>query len=91
MRSSAGLVQAPDGSILHFAYHIGEDDRGTVTVERFSPERIVVSVQTLLGNLPALGKPAIEVRDIDEDGNLYTIDRTGDAPVIRVLSVEWLE
>ena len=91
LRSSAGLVQAPDGSILHFAYHIGKDDRGTVTVERFSPEGILVAVQTVLGNLPALGKPAIEIRDIDEDGNLYTIDRTGDAPVIRVLSVQWPE
>jgi len=91
LRSSAGLVQAPDGSILHFAYHIGKDDRGTVTVERFSPEGILVAVQTVLGNLPALGKPAIEIRGIDEDGNLYTIDRTGDAPVIRVLSVQWPE
>ena len=73
------------------AKRVGDDDQGTVTVERFSPEGILVSVQTLLANLPALGKPAIKVHDIDKDGNLYTIDRTGDAPVIRVLSVAWPE
>jgi len=91
LRSTAGLVEAPDGHVLHFAYHIGDDDRGDLTMERFSSDGLLVGVYSVAGDLPALSVPAIEVHDIDEEGNLYTIDRTGDAPVIRVLSVEWPE
>ena len=91
LRSTAGLVEAPDRHVLHFAYHIGDDDRGDLTMERFSSDGLLVGVYSVAGNLPALSVPAIEVHDIDEEGNLYTIDRTGDAPVIRVLSVEWPE
>lgn len=89
LRSTAGLVEAPDGHVLHFAYHIGDDDRGDLTMERFTSDGLLVGVYSIAADLPALAVPAIEVHDIDEDGTLYTIDRTGDAPVIRVLSVEW--
>lgn len=89
LRNTAGLVEAPDGHVLHFAYHIGDDDRGDLTMERFTSSGVLVGVYAIAADLPALAVPVIEVHDIDEDGNLYTIDRTGDAPVIRVLSVEW--
>lgn len=86
-RSSAGLHRHPDGSILHFAYHIVAEDSGFLTVERFSSDGQLTGVYQLFSDLPASTNPQIQVEAIDEEGNLYTIDRTGEAPVIRVLSV----
>ncbi|NBB99255.1 MAG: hypothetical protein GVY15_00105, partial [Bacteroidetes bacterium] len=85
-RSSAGLHRHPDGSILHFAYHVAAEE-GFLTVERFSSNGNLAGVYQLFSDLPASTNPQIQVEAIDEEGNLYTIDRTGEAPVIRVLSV----
>jgi hypothetical protein len=85
-RSSAGLHRHPDGSILHFAYHVAAEE-GFLTVERFSSDGNLAGVYQLFSDLPASTNPQIQVEAIDEEGNLYTIDRTGEAPVIRVLSV----
>lgn len=92
LRSSAGMVERTDGDVLHFSYHEASHtpDGGELVVERFSPEGLLVGVHSIADGLPLYGS-AITVHDIDEDGNLYTIDRTGDAPVIRVLSVAWPE
>jgi len=86
-RSSAGLHRHPDGSMLHFAYHIAANDTGFLTVERFSSNGNLRGVYQLFSDLPASTNPQIQVEAIDGEGNLYTIDRTGEAPVIRVLSV----
>jgi hypothetical protein len=92
LRSSAGMVERTDGDVLHFSYHEASHtpDGGELVVERFSPEGLLVGVYSIADGLPLYGS-AITVHDIDEDGNLYTIDRTGDAAVIRVLSVVWSE
>lgn len=86
LRQSAGLVERVDGQVLHFVYHI-QDGRGWLTMERFTREGRLDGVFTIAEDLPDRPIPAVEVQGIDEEGNLYTIDRTGEAPVIRVLSV----
>jgi len=91
LRTTAGLVEAPDGDVLHFSYHIRNDNRAALLVERFTPEGLLVGVYSMAEHLPPSGRPGVEVHAVDEDGHLYTIDRTGDAPVIRVLSVGWPE
>lgn len=92
LRSSAGIVEQTDGDVLHFSYHETSHtpDGGELIVERFSPKGRLEGVYSIADGLPLFGS-AITVHDIDEAGNLYAIDRTGDAPVIRVLSVEWPE
>jgi len=91
LRSSQGLVKAPDGTLLHFTNHVDkEQEDSELTVERFSQDGTLLSVYSFLRELPP--RPdAFVIEEIDEAGNLYAIDRTGDAPVIRVLSVEWPE
>jgi len=91
LRGSVGLVEATDGTIYHFVQHINTDaERGELTVERFSAAGQLTGVYSLLSGLPSSSEPVL-VEAMDEDGNLYILDRTGDAPVIRVLSVEWPE
>jgi len=87
-RRSVGLFARSDGSIVHFTYEKNDTPDYSLWVELFDTEGQLVRTGRVEGY--AEGASALGTRVLwkDVEDRFYVVDRRGDFPVLRVVTLE---